>query len=110
MMSYRKHIAAMLGISLSGAVAAAELQVEAPVVNVEAIRAPALLLRDCPEKPQRGLAATLRWDLELSCTTREVPSDRIDGYRVFYRWDDRVHSQVMATRPGATVSLTLKIN
>lgn len=109
-MRYRKYIAAMLGVSLSGAASAAELRVQAPVINVEPIRAPALLIEECPEKPPRGLAATLRWDLGLSCTTRTVPSDRIDGYRVFYRWDDRVHSQVMATRPGETVSLTLKIN
>jgi hypothetical protein len=84
--------------------------VQAPVVNVEPIKSPNRQIEECPEKPAGGLAATLSWDLGESCIVRSVASDRIDGYRVFYRWDDRVYSQVMDSRPGASIALTLKVN
>ena len=33
-----------------------------------------------------------------------------DGYRVFYRWDDRVYSQIMAAAPGATIVLSVQLD
>lgn len=96
--------------ALGSSAVAAEIQVQAPVVNVEPIPGPSRQIEECPPKPANGLAATLGWDLGLSCTSRTLASDRIDAYRVFYRWDDRVHSQIMDSNPGSSVALTLKLN
>jgi len=96
---------------IGGAAAAAELDVRAPVVSVEPIAAPAETVTDCPEQPADGsLGATLRWDLGLTCSQRVVRSDDVRGYRVFYRWDNRIHSMVMGSDPGATVALKVRIN
>ena len=89
---------------------AGELRVEAPVVNVETIAGPERLVEACPEKPAAGLTATLRWDLGISCTTRRVASEQISGYRVFYRWDNRVYSQVMDHNPGSSVPLRVSLD
>lgn len=97
-------------LNLSSYAFAAEIHVQAPVVNVEPITGPGEEIEECPPKPDNGLAATLGWDLGLTCTTRTIESDRVDAYRVFYRWDDRVYSQVMQDRPGSSIALTLKIN
>lgn len=101
-----------LGVTLiSSAAAAAELDVRAPVVSVEPIAAPNQTVTDCPEQPASGtLGATLRWDLGLTCRQRVVRSDGVQGYRVFYRWDNRIHSLVMGSDPGATVALKVRIN
>jgi len=109
-MSYCRCLLILLALAAPALVNAAEIQVQAPVVNVEPITAPDTQIEECPAKPQSGLAATLRWDLGLQCTIRTVGSDRIDGYRVYYRWDDRVHSQIMTAKPGDYIGLTLKIN
>jgi hypothetical protein len=89
---------------------AGELRVEAPVVNIEAIAGPERLVEDCPEKPAAGLTATLRWDLGISCTTKRIASEKISGYRVFYRWDNRVYSQVMDHNPGTTIPLSVSLD
>ena len=39
-----------------------------------------------------------------------IESSTVTGYRVFYRWDDRVYSQVMASTPGATIPLKVRID
>jgi len=109
-MSYRRYLLALLSVAAITQANAAELTVQAEVINVEPVTAAATQIEECPDKPQGGLATTLRWDLGLTCTTRRVASDRIEGYRVFYRWDDRVHSRIMATPPGDHISLSLKIN
>jgi hypothetical protein len=57
-----------------------------------------------------SLAQTLAWDLGLNCREEVLDSGAITGYRVFYRWDDRVYSQVMASAPGATIPLKIRID
>jgi len=89
---------------------AGELRVEAPVVNIEPIAGPERLVENCPEKPEAGLTATLRWDLGVSCSTTRIASEQVSGYRVFYRWDNRVYSQVMDHNPGATVPLRVSLD
>lgn len=89
---------------------AGEMRVEAPVVNVEPLTGPDRIEEVCPEKPSAGLVDTLRWDLGLSCTSRRVADTRVSGYRVFYRWDNRVYSQVMASKPGDTIALTVSLD
>jgi len=90
---------------------AGELRVQAPVVDVEPIKAPAVRVEHCADKPANAsLAQTLAWDMGLDCRTEQVESGSITGYRVFYRWDDRVYSQVMASRPGSTIPLKVRID
>jgi hypothetical protein len=90
---------------------AGELRVQAPVVDVEPINAPAVRVEHCAGKPPNAsLAQTLAWDLGLDCRTELVESGSVTGYRVFYRWDDRVYSQVMASRPGTTIPLKVRID
>ena len=67
-------------------------------------------METCPSKPAAGLGATLRWDLGISCSTQRVPSNEITGYRVFYRWDNRVYSQIMDSNPGASIALTVSLD
>ena len=95
----------------SGLAAAGELRVQAPVVDVEPISAPPTRIEHCDDKPMNGsLAQTLAWDLGLNCREEVLNSGAITGYRVFYRWDDRVYSQVMASAPGATIPLKVRID
>ena len=93
-------------------VRAAELSVRAPVVDVQPIREPPSAVEYCADRPAdgAGLSAILAWDLGHSCRIERVPSSNITGYRVFYRWDDRVYSQVMASPPGDTVALTIRLD
>jgi len=106
-----RFLAGVLTAVLCGAASAAELEVNAPVVSVEPIAAPTRTVVDCPEHPATGsLGATLRWDLGLTCSRRQAKSDGVQGYRVFYRWDDRIRSLVMPTDPGATVALRVRID
>jgi len=104
----------LLGLALCVALSlnshAGELRVNAPVVNVEAISGPEQLVEVCPEKPDTGLTDTLRWDLGISCSTRRVASEQISGYRVFYRWDNRIYSQVMDRDPGETIALSVSLD
>lgn len=91
---------------------AGSLTVQAPVVDVQPITEPAREVQRCDGKPDasRGLAATLAWDLGLNCRTERVESGRITGYRVFYRWDDRVYNRVMARSPGDTIPLSVRLD
>jgi hypothetical protein len=107
------HITAALALTTliaAGLAQAGEISVSAPVVNVEPIASPDRLVESCPAKPAGGLGATLRWDLGISCSTHRVPSDEITGYRVFYRWDNRVYSQIMDRNPGAHIALTVSLD
>jgi hypothetical protein len=91
---------------------ASELQVHAPVVNVEPLREAPQEIERCPDRPlsDAGLAEILVWDLGLNCTTELIHSATVNGYRVSYRWDDRVYSQVMSTPPGNTVPLKVRLD
>lgn len=94
----------------AGSAWAGELVVQAPVVSVEAISAPAQEVVDCPPKPEGTIGTLLRWDLGLSCERHLIASDEVAGYRVVYRWDNRVHERVMDRDPGESVALRLKID
>lgn len=110
-----KITASFLALLLIGAAALAnarEFQVRAPVIDVETLTEPGMEVQHCPDKPADGasLGDLMAWDLGLACRTERIDSDRVTGYRVFYRWDDRVHSQVMRTRPGSTIPLTVRLD
>ena len=96
----------------SSPASAGELKVQAPVIDVEPLTEPAMAVEHCDGNPGPAatLAETLAWDLGLNCHTEYVESATVTGYRVFYRWDDRVYSQVMSSAPGATVPLKVRLN
>ena len=86
--------------------AAAEMQAEAPVVDVVPVNASGA--GGCqPPKPWRGAGLTelLAWDLRASCSAASV-----SAYRVYFRWDGRTHSRVMAHHPGATVPVRVTLD
>ncbi|MGE0624067.1 MAG: hypothetical protein AB7I04_04940 [Pseudomonadales bacterium] len=91
---------------------AGSLTVQAPVVDVQPVTEPAREVQRCDGKPDRsrGLAATLAWDLGLNCRTELVETGQVTGYRVFYRWDDRVYSRVMSRSPGDSIPLTVRLD
>lgn len=95
---------ALLTLGLAGSAAAAagagEIRAEAEVVDVVPVTTGGCQ----PVRPVAGagLADLLAWDLRLDC---EAPA----AFRVFYRWDDRTFSRVMAERPGRTVPVRVKV-
>lgn len=97
---------------LTGNAFAGELRVSAPVIDVEPIPGPASEVQRCDGKPSASasLADLLAWDLGLNCRTERVESATVTGYRVFYRWDDRVYSQVMSSAPGPTIPLRVRLD
>ena len=105
-------LGALLLAALATSAGAAELEVFAPVVDVQPLGPALTALEACPARPaaSAGLTAMLAWDLGVSCTIERRPAAGASGYRVFYRWDDRVYSRVMATAPGATVPLKVRLD
>lgn len=94
----------VLALTTCGVAAAAagagEIRAEAEVVDVVPVTT-----GDCqPARPVAGagLADLLAWDLRLDC---EAPA----AFRVFYRWDGRTFSRVMAERPGPTVPVRVRV-
>ena len=88
-----------------------ELQVRADVVEVVPVREPAMEIEHCEAGPgDLDLAAVLAWDLGENCRTEVVESPGVSGYQVFYRWDNRVYSQMMDTRPGSTIPLNVRLD
>ena len=104
-------VGALLAVLAGATATAGELRVQAPVVDVEPISAPPTRIEHCDDKPLNGsLAQTLAWDLGLNCREEVLDSGAITGYRVFYRWDDRVYSPVMSAAPGATIALKVRVD
>ena len=67
---------------------------------------------DCqPEKPSHdpGLVALLSWDLRADCRTVRREINVVEGYRVYYEWDDRVYDTVMNQRPAETIPLRVNL-
>lgn len=105
-------IAAAAALVCAIAVEAGEMIVHGRVVDVEPLTTSASpdSRRDCqPPRPEAGagLAALLAWDLRVDCPPA-APVPRVTGYRVYYQWDGRTYSRVMAERPGATIPLRVR--
>lgn len=117
MMHFLNHIrfapilASLLGVSLTQAVQAQELRVNAPIVAVTQLTAAAPLVCDV-EAPARaaGLAAALRWDLRGRCRDSAEPV-QVTGYSVVYEWDGRRFTTVLPEPPtGDSLALRLQID
>lgn len=86
---------------------AAEMQARAQVVDVVPLgdRAPGCR----PPRPAGGgLVELLAWDLRVACPPAHPTV--AGGYRVFYRWDGRTYSRVMAQPPGPTIPLRVRLD
>lgn len=94
---------------------AGEMLVQGKVVRVEPINARSQVVEyagDCePAKPSSDsdLVALLGWDLRVGCRATSRDVDAVEGYRVFYRWDDRVYNTVMTDRPADTIPLRVNV-
>ncbi len=53
-----------------------------------------------------ALTAMLAWDLTSCETDRPV----IDGYRVFYEYDNQVFSTLVGEKPGLTIPIKINIH
>ncbi|HSG88310.1 MAG TPA: hypothetical protein VLA56_03805 [Pseudomonadales bacterium] len=102
-------------LAVGGPVLGAELLVEGRVVRVEPLtstRQVAEQVGDCePERPHGGdLVALLAWDLRADCRTRTTQVQVVEGYRVYYEWEDRIHDRVMDEAPGDTLTLRVRVD
>ena len=90
---------------------AEELRVDAPVIAVEPVTAPAPPVCDVAEPPRSaGLAAVLEWDLRGRCRQSEGPRI-VTGYAVEYEWDGRRFTTVLDEPPdGETLALRLRLD
>ena len=92
------------------------LVVDAPVLSAEPLERVEEAwdeTGDCaPARPREGasIGALLHWDLRSGCQRTVTQRRVIDGWRVRYEWDARVHERTMAERPGATVPVRLVLD
>jgi hypothetical protein len=93
-----------------------ELRAWGEVVHAEPIRTSHNVLReqgDCnPARPDTDatLAELLGWDLRIDCTQVIDREERVDGYRVTYRWDGRTLETVMSEPPADRIALDIRID
>lgn len=106
-------IALLLYIS-SASMAAEVFVADAEVIRTEPIikmRQQRSLAQECvTAKPKSAdLVVLLHWDLGTGYCASYAQEELITGYRVFYRWDDHVFSQVMAQQPGARIPVRVRL-
>ena len=92
-----------------------EFYAEAEVVSSEAIKQidqRRLLAAEClGGKPRSGsLVQLLHWDLGTGHCERIEEHETITGYRVIYKWNDQLFSQVMTERPGERIPLRIEVD
>ena len=101
---------------IAGWASAGEMRGEGRVVRVVPIHGQdtvATQVGECEParpSPDAGLVAVLAWDLKAYCRTEQRTTDVVQGYRVYYEWDDHVFETVMTQRPAATIPLRIKVN
>ncbi len=106
----------LLGACLiCGSVSAAEFYDRAQVIRSEPITRIdeyRHLSEDClGGKPQTdNLVEILDWDLGTGLCERLERIETITGYRVFYRWDNQMFSQVLLEDPGETIPVRVVLN
>lgn len=92
------------------------LVVDGRVVNAEPVlseRRYAEEAGDCtPARPAHGAALVdlLRWDLRADCRTVWRTEEYVDGWRVWYEWEDEVYTRIVEEKPGETVPLRLTLH
>lgn len=95
---------------------AGEILVHGKVVRVVPINARSQVVEytgDCePLKPSgaRDMVALLAWDLRIGCRAASREVDSVEGYRVYYEWDDRVYNTVMTDVPADTIPLRVSVH
>jgi hypothetical protein len=100
---------------ICGSASAAEFYDEARVVRSEPITRidqHRRLAEDClGGKPQTdNLIELLNWDLGTGHCEQIERTETITGYRVFYKWDNQMFSQVLPDAPGDTIPIRVDLN
>lgn len=107
---------ALLTIAMLAASAqAAQTTVYGEVIDVEALaKGPEVQCLHLPKPAtSAGLAALLNWDLrdrhqaDAECRQRQL--ERIQGYRVTYRYDGREFVDILQSDPGSRIALILEL-
>ena len=100
---------------ICGSASAAEFYDKARVVRSEPITRidqHRRLSEDClGGKPQTdNLIELLNWDLGTGHCEEIERTETITGYRVFYKWDNQMFSQVLTNAPGDTIPIRVDVN
>jgi hypothetical protein len=108
-------ITALLWCSSFPALGEEVFEAEAEVILTEPItrmRPQRSLAQDCvTTRPRKtDLVALLHWDLGTGHCVSHRQEEQITGYRVFYRWDDHIFSQVMTQAPGDRIQVRVRID
>lgn len=79
-----------------------------PIMRIEQHRR---LSEDClGGKPQTdNLIELLNWDLGTGHCEQIERTETITGYRVFYKWDNQMFSQVLTEPPGDTIPIRVDL-
>ena len=108
---------ALVGLCvIAGWVSAGEMRGEGRVVRVVPIHGQgtvAARVGECEParpSPDDGLVAVLAWDLNAYCRIEQRAADVVQGYRVYYEWEDHVFETVMTEKPADTIPLRIKVN
>ena len=118
MLTAKGFVGLCVGLAIAvgaGVVSAGEMVVEGRVVRVVPIHGQdtvATLVGECdPVRPaaDASLSATLAWDLNAYCHTEQRPVEVVQGYRVYYEWDDRLFETVMTEEPAETIPLRVRV-
>ncbi len=89
-------------------IADAEVVYTEPIIKLHRQRS---LAQECVAAKPRStdLIVLLHWDLGTGYCASHKQEERITGYRVFYRWDDHIFSQVMAQQPAGRIPVRVQI-
>jgi len=105
-------------LALAGGVGstwAGEMAVEGRVVRVVPIHGQdtvVTMVGECDlTRPAAGagLAAILAWDLQADCRAEQRAVSVVEGYRVYYEWDNRLFETVTMEEPADTIALRVRV-
>jgi len=108
-------MAASLWCISSPVMAEEEFVADADVIHTEPItktRQRRSLAEECVTAKPRSddLVLLLHWDLGTGYCASHKQEQLVTGYRVFYRWDDHVFSQVMTQEPGERIPIRIRLD
>ncbi|MDZ7684840.1 MAG: hypothetical protein U5O39_07375 [Gammaproteobacteria bacterium] len=96
--------------ALSWPLSAAEFYTHAQVIRTEPIEADSETVICRTGSPRADdLIATLAWDLCTGDFASIETTTRINGYRVYYKWNDREMSRVVDAPPGPRLPIRVRL-
>jgi len=94
------------------AATAEEMLVQARVIRAEPVltRVESTRVSLCEKPGRRNLHDLLEWDLRTGHCGRVDVRTRIEGFRVYYEWDDQEFSFVADSQPGSHIPLKVRFD